>query len=678
MLATLAFLATFATAIPAGQGLKQDPRMDWWREARFGMFIHWGLYSIPAGKWGDSTGHAEWILTTAQIPVSQYEQFKNQFNPVKFDADEWCRIAKDAGMKYIVITTKHHDGFALFDSKVSDYDIMATPFKRDIMKELAEACRRHGLKMCWYHSIMDWHHPDYLPRRTWEDRTAEGAEFKRYFEYLKAQVTELLTNYGDIGILWFDGEWESTWTHEYGKELYELCRKLQPNVIVNNRVDVWRDGMAGISKDDHAFGDYGTPEQEVPATGLPGIDWETCMTMNGHWGYNAADHDFKSTRELVRLVSDIASKGGNFLLNVGPTAEGLIPPTSVERLQEMGAWMRANGEAIYGTSASPFKTLPWGRATMKARGTDTLLYLHVFDWPANGRLKLSGLGNQVRGARLLGAAARLKATQKEGEVEIELPAAAPDPNVSVIALELVGKPVVYNDPVIEAPAGFFVRTVPVTVTGGEGLEVRVTVDGSSPTASSPLAEGPLVLDRTSTVKARAFHHGKAVTGVVERRFEKVDPQPAASATGLVPGLAVESFAGDWDRVPDFAALQAEGRFVEPTVGLDALKTREHYGRRIRGYVVVPADDVYTFYLASDDGARLLVDGKLLVDNDGLHSMQEKSAPIALAAGPHAIEIGYFNKTGGAELRLSMARSGQKPAPVAASALKHKPGTSRDA
>jgi len=672
MLATLALLATIATAVPANQALKQDPRMEWWREARLGMFIHWGLYSIPAGKWGDSTGHAEWILTTAKIPVDEYEKFKDRFNPVRFDADEWCRIAKDAGMKYIVITTKHHDGFALFDSKVSEYDILATPFKRDIMKELAEACRRHGLKMCWYHSIMDWHHPDYLPRRDWERRPAEGADYKRYFEYLKAQVTELLTNYGDIGVMWFDGEWESTWTHEYGKELYELCRRLQPNVIVNNRVDVWRDGMAGISKDDHAFGDYGTPEQEVPATGLPGVDWETCMTMNGHWGYNKADMNFKTTKQLVQLVSDIASKGGNFLLNVGPTAEGLIPPTSVERLKEMGAWMRNNGEAIYGTSASPFKTVPWGRATMKARGNDTLLYLHVFDWPASGKLVVSGLGNQVRGARLLGTFTRLMAKQVEGAVEIELPGAAPDPNVSVIALELVGKPLVYSDPVIEAPAGFFVRSLPVTVSAGEGLEVRVTVDGSIPTASSPLAKSPQSIERTTTVKARAFHNGKAVTGVVERRFEKVLPMPAAPVAGLVAGLSVESFAGDWDKLPDFGALRAEGTTVEAIPGLDPLKTREHYGRRIRGYVVVPADDVYTFHLASDDGSRLLVGGKVLIDNDGLHSMQEKSAAVALAAGPHSIEIGYFNKTGGAELRLSWARVGEKPEPVPASAMKHTP------
>jgi alpha-L-fucosidase len=237
--------------------------MEWWREARFGMFIHWGLYSIPAGEWQGQTGHGEWIRDTAQIPIAQYDQFVGQFKPVKFNADQWVRIAKDAGAKYIVITTKHHDGFCLFDSKFTDYDMMSTPFKRDIMKELAEACRREGLRICWYHSIMDWHHPDYLPRRGWEKRPSDGADFNRYVSYLKNQVRELLTNYGDIGVMWFDGEWENTWNHERGQDLYDFVRSLQPNVIVNNRIDKGRGGMGGMSDAGFA-GDYGTPEQESP------------------------------------------------------------------------------------------------------------------------------------------------------------------------------------------------------------------------------------------------------------------------------------------------------------------------------------------------------------------------------------------------------------------------------
>jgi alpha-L-fucosidase len=206
---------------------QHSARMSWWRESRFGLFIHWGLYSIPAGTWEGSTGHAEWIRTTARIPVERYDGLVEKFNPVRFDATAWVRMAKDAGMKYIVITSKHHDGFCLFDSRETDFDVMSTPFRRDIMKELAAECRKQGLKICWYHSIMDWHHPDYLPRRDWETgRSIEGADYNRFLRYLKAQLKELVTNYGDIGVLWFDGEWESTWNRALGRDLYEYVRSL--------------------------------------------------------------------------------------------------------------------------------------------------------------------------------------------------------------------------------------------------------------------------------------------------------------------------------------------------------------------------------------------------------------------------------------------------------------------
>src|SRR5262245_39106652 len=213
----------------------QDTRMDWWRAARFGMFIHWGLYAIPAGTWNGETDHGEWIMNTAHIPVERYEKFREQFNPTKFDADRWVALAKRAGVKYITITTKHHDGFGLFDSKLTDYDVMSTPFKRDIMKELSEACRNAGLRMCWYHSIMDWHHPDYLPRRDWETRPTEGADFERYVAYMKGQIRELLTLYGPIGVMWFDGQWEGTWTHARALDLERHIRGLQPSVSINNR-----------------------------------------------------------------------------------------------------------------------------------------------------------------------------------------------------------------------------------------------------------------------------------------------------------------------------------------------------------------------------------------------------------------------------------------------------------
>src|SRR5579862_8775374 len=324
LLCVLLLILSMVAAWASGDSDK-DQRMKWWREARLGMFIHWGLYSIPAGKWGDHTNYGEWIREEAHIPVGEYEQFRDQFNPVKFDAEKWVKMAKDACFKYIVITTKHHDGFCLFDSKYTDWDIAHTPFKRDIMKEMADACHRQGIKICWYHSIMDWHEPDYLPRRSWEeaDRPADGANFDRYVDHLRNQVTELLTNYGPIGVMWFDGQWESTWSDKYGKPLYDLCRKLQPNVIVNDRVS--QHGNEVLDSDSETLGDFTTPEQYIPPTGLPGVDWETCMTMNDHWGYNAYDPAWKTNETLIRNIVDVASKGGNYLLNIGPMSNGEFP-----------------------------------------------------------------------------------------------------------------------------------------------------------------------------------------------------------------------------------------------------------------------------------------------------------------------------------------------------------------
>jgi alpha-L-fucosidase len=424
---------------------QRDQRMQWWRDARFGMFIHWGLYAIPAGQWKGQTNHAEWIRETARIPIEEYDKFVGQFNPVKFNADQWVSIAKGAGVKYIVITSKHHDGFCLFDSKHTDYDVMSTPFKRDIMKELSEACRRQGIRMCWYHSIMDWHHPDYLPRRGWEKRSAEGADLDRYVTYMKNQLRELTTNYGKIGVMWFDGEWEKTWTHERGLDLYRYVRGLDPEIIVNNRVDKGRQGMAGLTKEGTFAGDFGTPEQEIPATGLPGVDWETCMTMNDHWGFNKHDQHWKSNEDLIRKLADIASKGGNFLLNVGPTAEGLIPGPSVERLEAMGQWMKVNGQSIYGTAASPFKKLDWGRCTQKQLPEGkTALYLHVFQWPKDGKLVVPGLGNKIVKACLLADAgqAALPVANRDGAVVVDVPEKASDPIDTVVVLTIEGRPAV--------------------------------------------------------------------------------------------------------------------------------------------------------------------------------------------------------------------------------------------
>ena len=665
-------------APPRPEQKPKEERIAWWREARFGLFIHWGLYSIPAGAWGDRTNHAEWIRTTAEIPINEYERLRGFFNPQKFDADQWVLAAKNAGMKYLVITSKHHDGFGLFDSAQTDWDVMDTPFKRDILAELSAACERQGLKLCFYHSIMDWHHPDYLPRRAWEEsaRTAEGAEFPRYVEYLRSQVTELLTHYGPVGVMWFDGEWESTWNHEYGQALYDLCLELQPDVLVNNRVDVGRGGMGGMTEDARFAGDFGTPEQEIPSTGMPGVDWETCMTMNDNWGFNKADANWKSTQDLVRKLIDIASKGGNFLLNVGPTAEGEFPPEALERLAGMGAWMQRYGESIYGTSASPFKELPFGRCTVRGNpeAATTTLYLHVFDWPLAGQLRVPGLGSNPVRAWIVGAEETPLDVRRDGtDVVIAIPSAAPDAIASPVALEVEGTPVVYGAPRIVAPSREIVNYVEARLeSDSPGLQLYFTLDRTDPTTRSRRYQGPIRIDRTSELRARAFHGGEAVSTVVSMHFERVPARLSTRVADPQPGLALETFAGDWNALPNFGALQPERSTVVSTVDVGETAGREHCAMRFTGFVEIPADEVYTFALESDDGSRLWIGDTLVVDHDGLHGATEARGTIALSRGYHPLRVEWFNKTGGTALALRWAALDGKLQPVPASALTHAP------
>ena len=453
LLLTLSFLAAPGPVPAAESEAARNERMAWFRDARFGLFLHWGVYSVPAGEWQGKTNYAEWFLEETKMPVSQYEQFAAQFNPVKFNAAEWVRLAKDAGMKYIVITSKHHDGFGMFRSQVTDWCIKSTPFQRDPLKELAEACKDAGIKLCFYHSIMDWHHPDWGTRRPWNDKAAGPPDMDRFTTYLKSQLNELLTGYGPIGILWFDGQWESPWTYERGVDLDNYVRGLQPNIIINNRVGKAR---AGTDQGQERIGDYGTPEQEIPATGFgPGVDWESCMTMNDHWGYNKHDQHWKSATTLIRNLIDCASKGGNYLLNIGPTSEGVFPDTSIERLAEIGPWMKVNGQAIYGTQASPFDKLAWGRCTQKRLDdTTTRLYLHVFDVPADSKLVLAGLANKPLKAFFLDGGLEVPIATGDNQVTLSLPPFTPNPHATVIALDIEGKPeVIKPDPYAdETPA----------------------------------------------------------------------------------------------------------------------------------------------------------------------------------------------------------------------------------
>ncbi len=434
-----------ALAADPAAAKKDDARMRWWREARFGMFIHWGLYAVPAGEWQgkEVKSIGEWIMNNAAIPVSDYEKLAQDFNPARFDAAEWVRIAKDAGMKYIVITTKHHDGFCMFDTKATDYNIVkATPYGKDVLRALSRECKRQGVKFCTYYSIMDWHHPSqfpgksktgglaYNPSQMHPERKAE------YIAYMKQQLRELISNY-DTAVLWFDGEWCDWWTEADGKDLYAFLRKLKPSLIVNNRVGKGRKGMEGMSTSAEYCGDFGTPEQQIPPSGFPGVDWESCMTMNDTWGFKRNDDHWKSRQQLIRNLADAASKGGNFLLNVGPTSGGLIPPPSVERLEAVGRWIKVNSEAIYDTKASPFeKQLPWGRVTRKS----DRLYLHVFDWPAEHKLFLPPIQGKVTGAYLLADPNKraLEVLQTKTEVKIVVPSVAPDANDSVVVVKIQG------------------------------------------------------------------------------------------------------------------------------------------------------------------------------------------------------------------------------------------------
>ena len=436
---------------------QRDQRMAWWRDARFGMFIHWGVYAVPAGTYNGKRVEelsdkiipesgkkvpniGEWIMNRASIPVAEYRQLARQFNPVKYDPDAWVRLAKQAGMKYIVITSKHHDGFALFDSKASDWNVVkATPYGKDLLKPLAEACKKYGLKLGFYYSqAQDWNNPGGAARGGHWDKAQDGS-FDDYLRNVAVpQVKEILSNYGPIAVLWFDtpNNPPDMMTKERAEMLIPLL-KLQPGIIWNNR-------LGGGYK-----GDTDTPEQTIPATGIPGRDWETCMTINDTWGYKSYDKNWKSTETLVRNLVDIASKGGNYLLNVGPTAQGEFPPEIVERLKEIGQWMAVNSEAIYGAAASPFRRLHWGRCTQKPGK----LFLEVFDWP-DGELAVPGLKNKVTKAYLLADKDQKPLTTRANDkgLFVDLPADPPDPIASVVVLEIEGKPDVEQPPMITQAA----------------------------------------------------------------------------------------------------------------------------------------------------------------------------------------------------------------------------------
>ena len=412
-------------AAPAASQAAASSAIDAWRNQRFGMFIHWGPVSLKGTEIGWSRGR--------EVPAAEYDELYKQFNPTQFDADRWVRVAKQAGMKYLVITSKHHDGFCIWPSAYTDYHIGNTPFQRDVLKELSDACKQNGIALSTYYSICDWRHPDYPLGSPGGKSQKRQPNMPRYYEYVRNQTREILNNYGPLGIMWFDGEWEKPWIREYGNQLYDYLKEIQPTLVINNRVSKGRHGMAGTTKQsDLNAGDYDTPEQRVGGFNRQ-RPWETCMTICRQWAWKPNDQ-LKSKKECLQTLLQTVGGDGNLLLNVGPMPDGRIEPRQIQRLKEMGTWLKQYGDGVYGTRGGPFRPGTWGASTCKG---DTI-YLFVMNWPTKGPLQLPPIGMQLTRTEGL-SCADLDVAQVAQRIRITVPPDQRDPIVTVIKLTVAGE-----------------------------------------------------------------------------------------------------------------------------------------------------------------------------------------------------------------------------------------------
>lgn len=412
----------------SAQQISDEERMEWWTDARFGMFIHWGIYSVPAGfyKGKPQKNSAEWIMCRGEIPVAEYAKYAELFNPTLFDAKEFVGLAKEAGMKYMVITAKHHDGFAMFDSECNPFNIVdATPYGKDVLKELADECAKQGIKFGFYYSqAQDWSHPGGMGNN-W-DKTMQRVSSDAYvLEKALPEVNQLLTDYGDIAIFWWDTP--RAMSKEVVDSLYHVTTALQPAIITNDRLG------------SEYPGDHKTYERHMPKKKPEDKYWELCQPVSGSWGYRSDDQNFKSLESLIGNLANAASMGGNYLLNVSPTSLGTLSPKAVERMKGIGAWMDKNSEAIYETEASPCSPVDWGYITMKQLGSKTLLYLHVFDWEA-GNIVVPIRNKSGKASLLTNSSKKFKTKAGDEGLTVQLSGNAPDEINSVVVLELTDTP----------------------------------------------------------------------------------------------------------------------------------------------------------------------------------------------------------------------------------------------